>query len=360
MGKRSRRGRAATAGRRRPPTPSADPRGRRPTPAPRPHAGDADAADAAGRPAAPPAAATAACARSRLPRRGGRLPAAASTAGSCSPARSRARRTGSSARTGRTPTTSSTSSARGRSSSTHAGVADSPLLAKLRDAEAAAKDLAAREKTLAKEPRAADDLRRQLETAKRRREEADAERDDAGARADRAERRARAAEQRAADAEERLPSATPPQAAERRAAEPRPTSASPRCTDELEAVRAHREELLVQVEELRDAAARDAAHDRAALARCSAESGRRRPRPSAAAEDATRPSTVARGRRARRRATPQHLVFTDAARESAADSPYRRPAEILDALRKLDELAGRYAGGGDGRLAGAGRAPSSG
>ena len=33
-------------------------------------------------------------------------------------------------------------------------------------------------------------------------------------------------------------------------------------------------------------------------------------------------------------AQAQHLVFTDAARESAADSPYRRPAEILDALGK--------------------------
>jgi hypothetical protein len=44
-------------------------------------------------------------------------------------------------------------------------------------------------------------------------------------------------------------------------------------------------------------------------------------------------------------AAARHLVFTAAARESAGDSPYRRPAEILDALEKLDELAGRYVAG---------------
>ena len=40
-----------------------------------------------------------------------------------------------------------------------------------------------------------------------------------------------------------------------------------------------------------------------------------------------------------------HLTFTESALESAADSPYRRPVEILDALRKLDQLAARYAEG---------------
>jgi hypothetical protein len=44
-------------------------------------------------------------------------------------------------------------------------------------------------------------------------------------------------------------------------------------------------------------------------------------------------------------ASSPHLVFTESAFESAADSPYRRPAEILDALRKLDQLGERFAGG---------------
>ncbi len=38
-----------------------------------------------------------------------------------------------------------------------------------------------------------------------------------------------------------------------------------------------------------------------------------------------------------------HLVFTQAAHESAADSPYRRPADVLEALGRLDELATMYA-----------------
>jgi hypothetical protein len=37
-------------------------------------------------------------------------------------------------------------------------------------------------------------------------------------------------------------------------------------------------------------------------------------------------------------------VFTDAAEESAADSPFRRPADLLEALRRLDSLAELHAG----------------
>jgi hypothetical protein len=33
-----------------------------------------------------------------------------------------------------------------------------------------------------------------------------------------------------------------------------------------------------------------------------------------------------------------HLTFTRSAFESAADSPFRRPADILDALERLDRL----------------------
>ena len=43
------------------------------------------------------------------------------------------------------------------------------------------------------------------------------------------------------------------------------------------------------------------------------------------------------------RETLPHLVFTESADESAADSPFRRPQEILDCLRKLDRLAELYA-----------------
>ncbi len=223
----------------------------------------------------------------------------------------------------------------------HAGVTDSPLIARLRGADAAAKDVAAREKTLAKEATRADDLRRRLDTAKRRREEADAERGDLVARAERAERQARAAESRAADAEERLAERHAAAAAEQPAAQADARVAA--VEDELAAVRAHREELLVQVEELRDAAQRDA-RTIARLGKLLAAGDGDATTADGDDADADPPETVLDA--VQRAATgAQHLVFTDAARESAADSPYRRPAEILDALGKLDELAGRFAAG---------------
>jgi hypothetical protein len=220
----------------------------------------------------------------------------------------------------------------------HAGVTDSPLIARLRQADAAAKDLTAREKTLAKEAGRADDLRRQLDTAKRRREEADAERADLLARAERAERQARAGEARAADAEERLAERHAAAAAEQPADQPVDERVAA-VEDELATVRAHREELLVQVEELRDAAERD----QRTIARLSALLATEAP-PAEEAADEEPPETVLAAVD-RAAAEAEHLIFTDAARESAADSPYRRPAEILDALRKLDELAGRFEAG---------------
>jgi hypothetical protein len=54
------------------------------------------------------------------------------------------------------------------------------------------------------------------------------------------------------------------------------------------------------------------------------------------------PETVAAAVR-RAASGAHHLVFTDAAYESAADSPYRRPGDVLDTLTRLDELAGLYA-----------------
>ncbi len=40
-----------------------------------------------------------------------------------------------------------------------------------------------------------------------------------------------------------------------------------------------------------------------------------------------------------------HLRFAPRAFETAADSPFRRPGLVLDTLRRLDELAGRYEAG---------------
>jgi hypothetical protein len=54
------------------------------------------------------------------------------------------------------------------------------------------------------------------------------------------------------------------------------------------------------------------------------------------------PDTVLEATR-RAAARAQHLVYADGAFESAADSPYRRPQEILDALDALDVIAGEYA-----------------
>jgi hypothetical protein len=70
----------------------------------------------------------------------------------------------------------------------HAELPSSPLLAKVREAEATRRDLAAREKAIEREAGRAEDLRRQVETARRRREAAEAERDEAARRAARADR----------------------------------------------------------------------------------------------------------------------------------------------------------------------------
>lgn len=225
---------------------------------------------------------------------------------------------------------------------THAGISDSPLLARLREAKAAAKDLAAREKAQAKEAARTEDLNRQVETAKHRREEADAQRAEQVARADRAERALGAAEQRAAAAEARL-AARREEAEEAAAATEAPDARVVALQDELGAVRAHREELLTQVEELREAGTRD----QRTITRLSthlAEAGSAGEPEAAAADDEAAPTSVLEAVE-RAAARTRHLVFTQAAADSAADSPYRRPADILDALLKLDTLAGRYGEG---------------
>jgi hypothetical protein len=228
----------------------------------------------------------------------------------------------------------------------HAEIPASPLLARLREAEEERRSVSAREQQAERDLSRVEDLRRQVETAKRRREAADAERGELRARAERLDAQLQRAEARADAAEAHL--------AERRqhaeeAAGPRGEAsdewlaAHEALLDELQAVRAHREELLRQVEELREAATQDAktiAGLSAALGEASAG-----PEPngaSAAAEALAAPATVAEAVQ-RAAAQAKHLVFTDAAYETAADSPYRRPVEILDALLRLDELAGLYA-----------------
>ena len=222
---------------------------------------------------------------------------------------------------------------------------DSPLLARLREAERRARDMDARERSLERELSRVEDLRRQAETARRRREAAEAERDEEARRAIRLEAEVTRAESRAANAEARL--AERRQEAEHTAAES--TAGEPSddwlaaheaLLGELEAVRAHREDLLRQVEEQREGAERD----RQAIARLStalAEAGGR-PLEDEAGDDAEPPATVLEAvERAADRF--EHLTFTRSAFESAADSPFRRPADILDALERLDRLGALYA-----------------
>ncbi|MEA2322219.1 MAG: hypothetical protein QOD81_2069 [Solirubrobacteraceae bacterium] len=225
-------------------------------------------------------------------------------------------------------------------------IPDSPLLARARDAERQARDMEARERQLERELSRADDLRRQVETARRRREGAEAERDEEARRAQRLEAEVTRAEARAARAEGRL-------AERRQEAEQNATGSSGgEPTDEwlaaheallaeLEAVRGHREDLLRQVEELREGAERD----RQAVARLStilAESGGRAGDEDDAVAEEEPPATVLEAveRAAERLA---HLTFTRSAFESAADSPFRRPPDILETLERLDRLGALYA-----------------
>lgn len=225
---------------------------------------------------------------------------------------------------------------------THAHVTGSPLLARLRAADAAEKDIAAGRKQVDKELARVEDLRRQVQTARHAREAAESGRGEERARADRIQRALDAAEARAAGAEAKLHERTaalaaaapdPDRAADERAAA---------LTDELDAVRAHREELLRQVEELREQSVQDAKTINR-LSTLLAESGSGAE--TAAAGDTAAdvpPATVLEAvQRAAGQAT--HLQFTPDALTSATDSPYRRPAEILETLMVLDELAGLHA-----------------
>jgi hypothetical protein len=227
----------------------------------------------------------------------------------------------------------------------HAEIPASPLLARVREADDERKSVAARQQQAERDLARVDDLRRQVETAKRRREAADTERSELSARAERLAGQLERAEVRAAAAEAHL--AERRQSAEELAAGPRGEAsdewlaAHEALLDELDTVRAHREELLRQVEELREAAAQDAK----AIASLSSTLGETAAGPEgngAAAEPQAPPATVAEAVE-RAAAQAHHLVFTRAAHEAAADSPYRRPADVLDTLLRLDELAALYA-----------------
>ncbi|MEA2245723.1 MAG: hypothetical protein QOH46_252 [Solirubrobacteraceae bacterium] len=227
-------------------------------------------------------------------------------------------------------------------------IPDSPLLARVREADRQARDIEARERQLERELARVDDLRRQAETARRRREAAEAERDEETRRAQRLDAEVNRAEARAAKAEGRL--AERRQEAEETAAgssggEPSDEwlTAHEALLAELEAVRGHREDLLRQVEALREAAD----HDRQAVARLStalAEAGGRAGENGAgeAAGPEEPPATVLE---AVERAAGRlgNLTFTRSAFESAEDSPFRRPGDILDALERLDRLGDLYA-----------------
>ncbi len=225
----------------------------------------------------------------------------------------------------------------------HAQVPESRLLARLRTAEDAARAAGAREERAERELARVEDLRRQAETARRRREAAEAERQEAAARADRlaaqlerAEARAAAAEQHLAERRQQAAASPPPRAD----ASDEWLAAHAALEDELEAVRAHREELLRAVEEERDEAAQ-AGRTIARLSAALAE-GRSPEADTAAGPDEAAPGTVLEAVD-RAAAEARALRFTPDARASAQDSPFRRPADILDALRRLDRLAGLYA-----------------
>ncbi len=233
---------------------------------------------------------------------------------------------------------------------THAHVADSPLLARLREAEAAEKDMAAQRKQADKELARVEDLRRQVQTARHAREAAEADHAQERARADRAERGLGDAQARAAAAEDKLRDRTAAlAAAPADVSDPEADARAAALSDELDTVRAHREELLRQVEELIEQHAQDARSLNRLSTLLAASGGPEPPGSAVDAADDPPPATVLEAVE-RARATAGSLRFTDDALGSAADSPYRRPGEIFEALQTLDELAALHADpGGFGR-----------
>ena len=227
----------------------------------------------------------------------------------------------------------------------YAGIKDAPPVLRKRALDERETRLEGRARQLEREEKRAADLRRQLEVARRKRDEADALRDEQARRVGELERRMAAAERRADEAEQRV--AERRATAERSAAEQAPEELSDEwlraheaALAELEQVRAHRDLLLRD----NDALEVEAERQRQAIAELSAALGGTAsdeavPAPDAADEE---PASVLEAVRIARETLP-HLIFCDSAEESAADSPFRRPQEIIDALRKLDRLGELYA-----------------
>ena len=227
----------------------------------------------------------------------------------------------------------------------YSGLRDAPPVLRRRALDEREQRLEGRARQLDREDKRAADLRRQLDVARRKRAEAEVLRDEH-------ERRMAALEQRAAAAERRAEESERLVADQREAAE-RAAGAAEQGAEmtedwlraheatlaELEQVRAHRDELLRTNEEHEGELERH----RITIGELSALLGSTgdaedAPPPDAADEE---PKSVLEAVRIARETLP-HLVFTESADESAADSPFRRPTEILDTLRKLDHLAELY------------------
>src|SRR4051812_9014460 len=228
----------------------------------------------------------------------------------------------------------------------HSGLRDAPPLLRSRSLNERESRLDGRARELEREERRQADLRRQLDVARRRRAEAESLRDEQAREVSGLQSRLAAAERRAGEAERLLVDQR--ESAERVAVERGPGEptdewlrAHEAALAELEQVRSHREELLRQVETLEGELDRQ----RESIAHLSSLLGSGGDEAVASAEgdvDADAPTSVLEAVRIARESLP-HLIFTEAAEESAADSPYRRPGEILDVLRKLDRLAELHA-----------------
>jgi hypothetical protein len=181
------------------------------------------------------------------------------------------------------------------------------------------------------------ELERQMEGHKTRRDAADlrvreveGERERLIADRDRADTRAGELERRVAELESAATAAAP---------------AAPDAEPLQRELAAAREEILRLHDEL-DAARAEQERDRKAIAELGALA--RRPEEAPADADAAveedEPASVLEAVE-RAAATAEHLCFAPRAFETAGDSPFRRPGLILDTLRRVDELAGRYAEG---------------
>ena len=222
----------------------------------------------------------------------------------------------------------------------YSGLRDAPPLLRKRAQDERESRLEGRARQLDREEKRAADMRRQLDVARRKRAEAESLRDEQ-------DRRVAGLEQRLAATEKRAEEATARFAERREEAEHAAAGASAGDDDwlraheatlaELEQVRAHRDELLRTTEE-QDA---ELERHRGTIAELSALLGSSGDEPEGAPEADEEPKSVLEAVRIARETLP-HLVFTEAADESAADSPFRRPTEILDTLRKLDRLGELY------------------